>query len=156
MLAAMHRRFMWLAITVCTLAVTVACGDDETASGNGAGSGGAATGGNGSGGATAGQGGANPNCYAGGVCAPTTPNDCGTKGEACDITSTKGFQCFAPPNTAMLGEACDEEKGPTCAHSMGCLGGKCAKFCCINSDCPSNSCVPPKPDASTFFAFCAP
>lgn len=168
-----HGLSLVLFTTICALGLAVGCGDDDggsntTSSGNGSGSGasggsdatvGTGGGGNGSGGATSsstssGQGGAF-DCYEGGVCNPTVPKDCGDNGEACDLTDTTGFQCFPSPNDAKLGEGCNQENGPFCAHGLGCDNDTCAAFCCVDADCPSNDCVT-IPQASAFAAYCAP
>ena len=63
-----------------------------------------------------------------------TPS-CGT-GEACDVEQNSGlFFCFAGPNDAGPGGACDNQNGPFCQHGLACNAGSCAYFCCDASDC---------------------
>ena len=82
------------------------------------------------------DGGAAPGCYAGqGACEPTNATSCG-KGETCDLNGGTGmFQCFPPPNDALLGEPCDNGAGPFCAQGLACNGGFCSAYCCDDSIC---------------------
>ena len=72
------------------------------------------------------------------ACNPVTNAGCdSTKGEACDLGQS-GFQCFPGPNTAALCEECGKDKG-YCAGGLFCVG-KCAKYCCDDTDCGSGKC----------------
>jgi len=79
-------------------------------------------------------------CYAGqGTCEPTDPASCG-KGETCDLNGGSGlFECFPPPNDALLGEPCDNGAGPFCAHGLACNEGFCSTYCCDDSLCAAGT-----------------
>ncbi len=73
-------------------------------------------------------------------CNPVTNDGC-DPGSTCDFADTSsGFACYPPPNEAALCAACDNSAGPFCQGGMACLGGKCARFCCDDSDCGTGKC----------------
>lgn len=124
--------------------------DDDGSGGSGGSSstGGAGVGGQGgqpaTGGGSAGE--LPASCFVGAAsCNPLSNAPCG-QGEACDLgvdgTGTPALSCFPPPNTQILGQACDPQSGPFCAGSMTCFNGTCAPYCCSNSDCRGVPCTP--------------
>ncbi|MDI3286002.1 hypothetical protein QHF83_22045, partial [Polyangium sp. 15x6] len=69
-------------------------------------------------------------------CNPITNAPCNTAaGEACDINSGGGYQCWPAPNTAKLCDECDASNGPFCEGGKTCSGSKCARYCCNDADC---------------------
>jgi hypothetical protein len=75
-------------------------------------------------------------CFTGKGCNPVTNDTCNTAaGEACDLSNGGTFECFPAPNDVALCGACDNANGPFCLAGSACLGGKCAKYCCDDTDC---------------------
>lgn len=72
------------------------------------------------------------------LCNPITNQGCATD-TVCDANDTGGFECFPGDNTAPLCAACGESTS-YCAVGMHCLGGKCARFCCDDSECGAGKC----------------
>ncbi|MDW8251070.1 MAG: hypothetical protein RMJ98_17385, partial [Myxococcales bacterium] len=73
-------------------------------------------------------------------CNPVTNEGCDTAaGEACDF-GINGFQCYPAPNTLGLCEKCGGEDELSCKGGLTCAGGKCARFCCNDSDCGGGFC----------------
>jgi hypothetical protein len=75
-------------------------------------------------------------------CNPITNEGCDTaSGAACDANQKGGFSCFAPPNDVAICGTCDASAGPFCKGTSTCYDGKCAKYCCDDTDCgPSGKC----------------
>lgn len=71
-------------------------------------------------------------------CNPVTNEGCDAKaGQACDY-GANGYECYDPPNDALLCEECGQATS-FCAGGMTCVG-TCAKFCCDNGDCGTGTC----------------
>lgn len=75
-------------------------------------------------------------------CNPVTNDPCGA-GEACDLGSAGGYECYPPPNEQVLCADCGETAGwcegaETCVMAAG--GRACARYCCDASDCGSGTC----------------
>jgi hypothetical protein len=66
-------------------------------------------------------------------CNPITNGSCKI-GQACD-GEKDSYRCYPPPNTEELCDACDHNTGLHCRGGFGCVQGKCAKYCCDDSDC---------------------
>jgi len=88
-------------------------------------------------------------CFAGASgCDPRSGEGC-TAGEACDFSSAGQLVCFPPPNTAELGQSCNNQGGPFCASGGWCVPdtsggpGICRKVCCSDGECsePGVACV---------------
>jgi hypothetical protein len=83
----------------------------------------------------------------GSACNPVTGAGCDVAGgQTCDFNSGLGsFQCFDPPNDALLCGACGNVAGPFCAAGATCdsnTGGACHRYCCGDGDCgASGVCV---------------
>ena len=73
-------------------------------------------------------------------CDPRSGEGC-AEGETCDFSSESELGCFPPPNTAAVGEACDNSAGPYCAVGGWCapdsITGEpfCHQVCCFDSEC---------------------
>lgn len=134
--------------------------------GGASGSGGTgAAGSGGAGGSTGGAGGAAgtftlpTGCASGWTvhCNPLTNEGC-ANGDACDLTQSNGIECFAAPNDAQLGQACDINSGPTCTGTTFCIGDSatgpqtCHRFCCASSDCPGGGTCRPLDSSGTLGA----
>jgi hypothetical protein len=50
------------------------------------------------------------------------------------------FTCFPPPNTAGIGQACDNSAGPYCQHGLACDAAVCREYCCSTADCTTGTC----------------
>lgn len=74
-------------------------------------------------------------------CNPVTNAPCKTAaGEACDLNDQDVFTCFPAPNTEALCAACDNQT-TFCQAGLTCVGdGKCARYCCDDSDCGAGKC----------------
>ena len=71
------------------------------------------------------------------ACDPVTNGGCAS-GQVCDI-GQKGFECHQPTSaTVGLCDECSRDKG-LCGGGLTCIG-KCAKYCCDNSECGSGKC----------------
>jgi hypothetical protein len=74
-------------------------------------------------------------------CDPRSNAGCDTAaGQVCEIgqNASKAYtlECFPPPNTQKLGEACSRKSGPYCGPTLHCaLDGTCRHFCCSDADC---------------------
>lgn len=78
-------------------------------------------------------------------CNPVTNEGCGDAGAACDygeVAGAPGFHCYGDCE-APAGAACDEAMGPWCVAGCTCFDGRCEKFCCDPSDCPTGTCIIP-------------
>jgi hypothetical protein len=86
-------------------------------------------------------------------CNPVTNEGC-TGGSACDIAGDangiSGFQCYQPPNDALVCGSCDltGESGPFCGGGTTCEDtttsqtvGQCAQYCCTDADCGTGTCL---------------
>jgi hypothetical protein len=73
-----------------------------------------------------------------GTCNPVTNEGC-KEGETCD-GGPKGFECYPPPNDSKICESCNNQGGPFCGAGLACVSGKCAKYCCDDTDCGGGSC----------------
>jgi hypothetical protein len=71
-------------------------------------------------------------------CNPITNEPCNVAmGEACDLNGN-GFECYPAPNDRKLCEECGQDLG-FCQGGLTCVG-KCARFCCEDSDCGTGTC----------------
>ncbi|MCS6902194.1 MAG: hypothetical protein RMJ98_05305 [Myxococcales bacterium] len=66
-------------------------------------------------------------------CNPVTNGGCKI-GQACD-GAKESYRCYPPPNTEEICDACDHLNGLHCRAGHACIQGKCAKYCCDDSDC---------------------
>lgn len=72
------------------------------------------------------------------LCNPITNEGCTQEGYSCDVNPAgDGFQCFEPPNTQGLCEACGAAEG-YCQIGHTCAGS-CVRFCCDQADCGENA-----------------
>ncbi len=83
----------------------------------------------------------------GSYCDPREASGCDVgAGETCDVATMGGevvVVCLPGPNTQGLGESCDADSGPYCAHGMRCAQGACRSICCEDGDCDAGmSCKP--------------
>jgi len=77
-------------------------------------------------------------------CNPVTNAPCAS-GYACDVAAPAGtitgFECYPPPNTALVCGACDDST-TFCAGGETCFSGaECAHYCCTNADCGAGKCT---------------
>jgi hypothetical protein len=84
-------------------------------------------------------------CKAASTCNPISNEGCDSAaGQACDLASSGGYQCFDPPNDVALCGTCSNMNGPFCAAGTHCLedaaGGTCAHYCCDDGDCGTGTC----------------
>ena len=85
-------------------------------------------------------------------CNPITNEGCADPGSACDA-SQDGFVCFPDGNVQALCEECGVSGSDYCQPGMTCVG-KCARYCCEDTDCGTGKCTKGSFAGSADVGFC--